>query len=120
MFGSCTYALVILLLNSTKPICEQLLSFPSLDPNQVPVAKCHDITMSASESSSCKAPAAYNAVDNGSYDPDDENNYLDYALSPAGPFDASPSNSSYSVTMSVTDRDGATASCTATIDVVDP
>ncbi len=79
--------------------------------NLPPVALCQDVSVSAD--ANCQAVIAAQEVDNGSSDP--ESNPLSYALSPQGPF----SIGNTVVTLMVTDDQGLTDSCTATITVTD-
>jgi hypothetical protein len=77
-------------------------------PNQVPVAKCKNVTVSAD--ANCVANAS---VDDGSFDPD--GGPLTITQSPAGPY---PKGTT-AVLLTVTDPRGATSQCTATVTVVD-
>jgi hypothetical protein len=77
-------------------------------PNQVPVAKCKNVTVSAD--ASCQANASIN---DGSFDPDGDP--LTITQSPAGPYPLGTT----SVLLTVTDPRGATSQCTATVTVVD-
>jgi hypothetical protein len=76
-----------------------------------PTALCHDVT--ATVDATCHASVSASAVDNGSYDSDGA--IVSRVLSPAGPYAKGDNN----VTLTVTDNDGATDSCSATITVVD-
>jgi|GEM_PF-6336656 len=62
---------------------------------------------------SCLLNVSGDQVDNGSSDPDGDE--LTYSLSPAGPFTVG----STAVTLTVTDPDGASSSCTANVTVID-
>lgn len=73
-----------------------------------PVALCQNLTVSAN--SGCKANAS---VDDGSYDPDGDSIIL--TQSPPSPYGLGGT----SVTLTVTDSNGAFASCSATVTVVD-
>lgn len=76
--------------------------------NQPPVAQCQNVTEPANLS--CQASAS---VNNGSFDPD--GGLLTLTQSPAGPY----SLASTPVSLRVTDDKGASASCSATVTVVD-
>jgi hypothetical protein len=75
------------------------------------VAVCQDVVRPAGDG--CSAEVAPEEVDSGSYDP--EGGALAYALEPAGPF--SPDQTA--VTLTVSDVEGASDSCTATVTVED-
>ncbi|HEX8090098.1 MAG TPA: S8 family serine peptidase [Blastocatellia bacterium] len=77
-------------------------------PNQVPVAKCKNVTVSAG--GDCTANASIN---DGSFDPDGDS--LTITQSPAGPY---PKGST-PVLLTVSDPRGATTQCTSTVTVVD-
>jgi hypothetical protein len=77
-------------------------------PNQLPVAKCKNVTVSAD--SNCVANAS---VDDGSFDPDGDP--ITITQSPAGPYPKGVTP----VLLTVTDPRGATTQCTATVTVVD-
>jgi hypothetical protein len=76
--------------------------------NQPPVALCQDVTVAAD--SSCTASAS---IDNGSYDPDGDT--ITLSQSPSGPY----SLGATSVTLTVTDDEGTTGTCTGMVTVVD-
>lgn len=76
--------------------------------NKPPVAVCRNITVSAG--ASCVANAS---IDNGSFDPDGDPFTL--VQSPAGPYPLGNTT----VTLTVTDDEGASDSCTATVTVKD-
>ena len=76
--------------------------------NQPPVAQCRDVTVVAN--GSCQADASAN---NGSFDPDGDPIAL--SQSPAGPYGSGNTD----VTLTVTDDQGASASCTWVVTVVD-
>jgi hypothetical protein len=78
------------------------------DTNQLPVARCHDVTRSAD--SSCQASVSAADVDNGS-----QGDAITFALSPAGPYLLGTNH----VTLTVTDSHGASDSCTALVIVQD-
>jgi uncharacterized repeat protein (TIGR03803 family) len=77
--------------------------------NRPPIPRCHDVTVSAGPN--CAADAS---VDNGSFDPD-AGDTLTLSQEPPGPYPLG----STPVTLTVTDNHGASASCTATVTVVD-
>lgn len=76
--------------------------------NNPPVARCANRTVPAD--SNCQADAS---VDDGSFDPDGDD--ITLVQSPAGPY----SLGSHPVTLTVTDDGGNSASCQATVTVVD-
>jgi streptogramin lyase len=76
--------------------------------NQAPVALCQDVTVSAG--ADCSADAS---VDNASYDPDGDP--ITLTQSPGGPYPLGTTE----VTLTVIDDQGASASCTAIVTVVD-
>jgi len=80
-------------------------------PNQPPVARCQNVTTNAN--GSCVQNVAAAAIDNGSYDPD--GTIANMTLAPAGPYPVGVTT----VTLTVTDDQGATNSCHATITVLD-
>ncbi|HVM60352.1 MAG TPA: HYR domain-containing protein [Verrucomicrobiae bacterium] len=80
-------------------------------PNQPPVARCQNVTTNAN--GSCVQDVSAAAADNGSYDPD--GTIASMTLSPAGPYPIGATT----VTLTVTDNNGATNSCQATITVLD-
>jgi uncharacterized repeat protein (TIGR03803 family) len=77
--------------------------------NRPPVARCHDVSVSAGVN--CEADAS---VDNGSFDPD-AGDTITVRQEPPGPYPlgATP------VTLAVMDNHGASNSCTATVMVMD-
>ncbi len=77
--------------------------------NQPPVALCRNVTVNTTVNT-CSAPAS---VDNGSYDPD--GSIANALQSPAGPY----GNGTTSVTLTVTDNQGASNSCSGTVTVID-
>jgi uncharacterized repeat protein (TIGR03803 family) len=77
--------------------------------NRPPVARCHDVTVSAGPN--CAADAS---VDNGSFDPDDGDT-ITLRQDPPGPY--APGTTP--VTLTVTDNHGASDSRTATVTVTD-
>jgi hypothetical protein len=76
--------------------------------NTPPVATCQDVTVSAGPS--CTANASIN---NGSFDPDGDP--ITLSQSPPGPYPLGVTE----VTLMVTDDQGASGACTATVTVVD-
>jgi hypothetical protein len=79
--------------------------------NRPPVAKCQSVTRSAD--ATCVADVTPAEVDDGSFDPDGDP--IVSTLSPASPFALGITP----VTLTVTDEHGATATCSATVAVVD-
>lgn len=77
--------------------------------NNPPVARCQDVTVSAGLG--CQANAS---IDNGSSDAED-GTALTFSQSPPGPY----LQGMTSVMLTVTDSQGATSSCSATVTVVD-
>lgn len=77
--------------------------------NAAPIARCHDVTISAG--ADCLAAAS---IDNGSYDPD-PGDAITLIQSPTGPYPIGRTL----VTLTVTDPQGASLSCQATVTVVD-
>jgi hypothetical protein len=81
---------------------------PCTVPNQVPIAKAKNVTVSAD--SSCHANAS---IDDGSFDPDGD--ALTITQSPAGPYPLGTTQ----VLLTVTDTKGATSQATGSVTVVD-
>jgi hypothetical protein len=79
-------------------------------PNQPPVARCQDRTISANENCVSNVPGY--RVDMGSTDPD--NDPLTFTLSPAGPYPIGTTE----VVMTADDGNGNQSTCTANITVV--
>jgi uncharacterized repeat protein (TIGR03803 family) len=77
--------------------------------NRPPMARCHDVTVSAGPN--CDADAS---VDNGSFDPDTGDTIM-LRQEPPGPYPLGVTP----VTLTVTDNHGASNSCTATVTVMD-
>jgi hypothetical protein len=77
--------------------------------NQPPVAQCHNVTISAG--ANCTASASIN---NNSFDPD-AGDSISVTQSPAGPY----VKGTTTVTLTVTDNHGASATCQATVTVLD-
>jgi len=77
-------------------------------PNEPPVAKCKDVTVSAD--ANCEANAS---IDNGSSDPDGDP--ITISQSPSGPYPLGDTE----VTLTVTDDKGESSTCTATVTVID-
>ena len=113
---------------SAKPICASIYTFPTTVPNKSPSARCKDVTVQVSTQSDCQSVVPEDAVNNGSSDEDGQVTTivlraiadsqvtapgLNYIL-----LDATAV--SYGVEMTVTDNEEATASCSATVNVIDP
>src|SRR5262249_47227705 len=79
--------------------------------NHAPVVRCRNVTESAD--SNCQATLTPQEIDNGSSDPDGDP--ITLSISPSGPFNLGMTN----VTLTVTDSNGASSTCTATVTVVD-
>ena len=94
---------------STDPDPGNNMDSESTAVNRPPVAICQDVTVPA-ELGLCSAEAS---VDGGSYDPDGDP--ITLVQSPPGPY---PVGSTL-VTLTVTDDNGASSSCSATVTVVD-
>jgi hypothetical protein len=84
----------------------------SLLTNRPPVANCKNVQV-ITDPWQCSAMVLPAQVDNGSYDPDGDPIML--SLTPGGPFQLGAT----AVTLTVTDSQGASNQCTATITVVD-
>jgi hypothetical protein len=92
--------------------CDAVKVWLSAPPtNQPPTALCRNITTNAN--ANCQAAVPASAVDNGSFDPD--GTIVARVLSPAGPYPKGVTG----ITLTITDNNGATSSCSATITVVD-
>lgn len=83
---------------------------PCTPPNQPPVAQCKNVTVST-DPGRCTASSV--SVDNGSFDPDGDP--ITLAQVPPPPYSLGTTN----VTLTVTDDQGASDSCAATVTVVD-
>jgi streptogramin lyase len=78
--------------------------------NQPPVALCQDVEVEAGEG--CQACAT---IDDGSYDPDGEEDIASLTEDPSCPYDLGNTT----VTLTIEDLSGATDMCTGTVSVVD-
>lgn len=78
--------------------------------NQAPVAVCADLTLEAD--AVCQATGS---IDNGSYDPDGSEDIASLSISPAGPYALGQTLA----TLSIVDQAGASATCQATVQVID-
>lgn len=87
-------------------------AFEAQPPNQLPVAKCRNIQVSAD--SSCMASITPADVNDGSFDPD-SGDTITLTLDNSGPFGLG----AHTVQLTATDNRGASSSCTATVTVVD-
>jgi hypothetical protein len=87
---------------------EYSLVYSGLTVNAPPVAVCQDVTVSADEN--CQADAS---VDNGSYDPDGDP--ITIEQDPPGPYELGETL----VTLTVTDDNGLSDSCMASVTVED-
>jgi subtilisin-like proprotein convertase family protein len=77
-----------------------------------PVAKCQDVTVPAQKNRQADVPEFEINGCNGSFDPDDDD--ITVILEPEGPYPIGETE----VTVTVTDENGATTSCTATVTVL--
>src|SRR5262249_48322979 len=85
------------------------IALPVPARNRAPVAKCHNVTVSAGPD--CTANAS---IDDGSFDPD-TGDTITITQSPAGPYPVGTTT----VTLTVTDNHGASSQCSSTVTVVD-
>jgi hypothetical protein len=81
--------------------------------NQPPVAVCKDFQLLADQN--CQALINAGDVDGGSYDPD-EDDQITVTIDNEGPF----SPGIHDITLTITDKHGASDTCQATVTVVDP
>lgn len=82
-------------------------AFASLTPNQLPIARAHDVTVTAGVSGTASA-----SIDNGSSDPDGD--AITLTQTPAGPYPVGVTN----VLLTVVDTKGATAQASANVTVL--
>ena len=80
-------------------------------PNQAPIARCKDVTKAADNNN--QATINPGEIDDGSSDPD--NDPITLTLNPAGPFALGTTT----VTLTVSDDEQASDSCTSTVTIVD-
>lgn len=79
----------------------------AFEAHVAPVAKCKNVTVTAGAAGTASA-----SIDDGSFSP--EGDTITLSQSPAGPYSVGMT----SVTLTVTDSDGAASSCTATVTVL--
>jgi len=79
--------------------------------NRAPIARCRNVTVSAN--GQCLGPVTPAQIDNGSSDPD--GNPITLSVAPPSPYNLGTT----SVTLTVTDNQGTSATCTALVTVVD-
>src|SRR5262249_12610616 len=91
--------------------CFFTITVNSTATNQPPVALCRNVTNAAD--ANCHAAITAAQVDNGSFDPD--GTIMTRTLVPPGPYGLGLTM----VTLTVTDNQGATNSCAATVVVLD-
>jgi hypothetical protein len=97
--------------SSTTCTAQITVADPNLYCNQAPSAVCQNLTVSAN--SSCQGVAVASDFNDGSTDPDLDP--LTFSVSPAGPYALGTTN----VTLTVSDGNGGSDQCTATITVQD-
>ncbi|MCB9282851.1 MAG: HYR domain-containing protein [Lewinellaceae bacterium] len=97
--------------NSATCIAQVTVSDVNLYCNQSPLAVCQDISVSAS--TNCQGTAVASDFDGGSTDPDLDP--LTFSVNPEGPYDLGVTN----VILTVSDGNGGSDQCSATITVVD-
>ncbi len=92
------------------PVVKTLEVYTPPTTNQPPVAICRNVTVNT-DPGTCSAATV--SVNNGSFDPD--GTISSSAQLPAGPYGKGTTN----ITLTVTDNQGASNSCTGTVTVVD-
>ena len=97
--------------NTFLNTCWALFVLEKVVPNLPPVAICANLELSADEN--CEANATAEDIGGASYDPEEGEIILE--ISPEGPYPLGET----SVTLTVTDDEGATSECTALITVID-
>jgi hypothetical protein len=98
-----------------NPICKDVVPFPDLAVlNSPPKAVCNDVQIAASLASGCQGSVPPDVVGAGSTDPDGD--LLTFSLS-GGPFTVAASP--HTVSLTVTDRDSKSDTCTSKITVID-
>lgn len=97
--------------NSANPTQQEIIDGGPCFSNSPPEARCQDITISANEN--CLAMVTADDIDNGSFDPDGDE--IIKSIFPEGPYSIGTNH----VALTIDDGKGETATCEATITVVD-
>jgi hypothetical protein len=111
VLGTNTVACTVVDTSGNTGNCSFQLIVTAAAANQPPVARCQDLTINASANCATDIPAI--ALDSGSFDPD--GTITNRTLTPPGPYLLGTNQ----VILTVTDNQGASASCTAILIVVD-